>query len=281
MMKSSRLLLLLASLSLLTTCNPPSPNDINIIPQPSRAYVVPGSFTIEPDTRIITQTDNEDVMEVCAYFNAFIQRAAGYTLEIVDDEAVTSFSGDMVITTFNADTAWGEERYKLEISGGSSIVLQARTSKGLFYGIQTLLQMMPPEIMSDQLVEEIDLEVPAVHINDQPRFEWRGMHLDVGRHFFPKDFVKKYIDLMAMYKMNVFHWHLTEDQGWRIEIEKYPDLTPNEKKICAFLRLNMSTKDICAITYQSVRSIDMARFRLRKKIGLDSDENLVSFLSQF
>ncbi len=224
-MKVRNIVLLALAVFTLATCNPPSPEDINIIPQPANAFVVPGSFTIDPSTRIITQLEKEDVVKVCEYFNTYIKRVAGFELEIVDDESVTSFSGDMVITTYNADTSWSEETYDLEIHGGSSIVLQAKSSVGLFYGIQTLLQILPPEIMSDQVIEDLDLTAPAVNIFDYPRFDWRGMHLDVGRHMFPKEFVKKYLDLMALYKMNVFHWHLTEDQGWRIEIKKYPKLT--------------------------------------------------------
>jgi hexosaminidase len=206
-------------------CNPPSSSDINIIPQPANAHVQPGSFTIEPDTRIITQMEMEDVVGVCEYFNSFIKRAAGFELEIVDDEAVSSISGDIVVTTFNADSTMGEETYRLRIQGGSSVVLQATTSAGLFYGVQTLLQLLPPEINSDQVVEDIDLTMPAVYVYDYPRFEWRGMHLDVCRHIFSVQFIEKYLDLMAMYKMNTFHWHLTEDQGWRIQIDKYPELT--------------------------------------------------------
>ena len=224
-MKTRYLFLFVASIMILSTCSPPSQNDISIIPQPATAYVIPGSFEIGPKTRIITQKDMDDVVAICEYFNDFIETTAGYRLEIVDDEAVTSFSGDMVITTFNADTTWHDEAYSLRVQGGSSIVLQAKATEGLFYGVQTLLQLLPPEIMSKSLVEDIELVIPATTIHDRPRFEWRGMHLDVCRHFFPKEFIKKYLDLMALYKMNVFHWHLTEDQGWRIEIKKYPGLT--------------------------------------------------------
>src|SRR5210317_138375 len=212
-------------LAMLSACNPPSSEDVNIIPQPANAHVQPGSFTIEADTRIITEIEKEDMVAVCDYFNSFIQRSAGFSLEIVDDESVSNISGDIVITTYNADTTWGEESYQIRVQGGSSVVLQARTSRGLFYGVQSLLQLLPPEIMGDQLVEGIDLTMPAVYIFDYPRFDWRGMHLDVGRHIFSVQFIKKYIDLMAMYKMNTFHWHLTEDQGWRIQIDKYPELT--------------------------------------------------------
>ncbi|MEN8224778.1 MAG: family 20 glycosylhydrolase [Bacteroidota bacterium] len=224
-MKARYLFLPFATLLAISSCKPPSPDDINIIPQPANAFVIPGSFEIEAETRIITQTELDDVVAVCEYFNDFIEASAGFRLDIVDDEQVSNFSGDIVITTYNADTARSEEYYELKVQGGRSVVLQANKPEGLFYGIQTMLQILPPEVMSKTAVEDIELRMPAVNVFDYPRFEWRGMHLDVGRHFFPKEFIKKYLDLMAMYKMNVFHWHLTEDQGWRIEINKYPKLT--------------------------------------------------------
>ena len=92
-----------------------------------------------------------------------------------------------------------------------------------FYGVQTLIQAITP--YSKQLIERHPLELPCVEITDHPRFSWRGMHLDVSRHFFDVAFIKKYIDVIAFHKLNVFHWHLTDDQGWRIEIKKYPKLT--------------------------------------------------------
>lgn len=224
-MRTRYAILLISGLLILNSCRPPSPSDINIIPQPTNAHVIPGSFTIDEDTRLITQMDREEVVAVCEYFNDFLERTAGFRLNMVDDEEVSDISGDIVITTYNADTAWGGETYQLNVQGGSSVVLQARHHRGLFYGVQTLLQMLPPEIMGDAAVEDPDLKIPAAYFFDYPRFEWRGMHLDVCRHFFSTEFIKNYLDLMAMYKMNVFHWHLTEDQGWRIEIEKYPELT--------------------------------------------------------
>ncbi len=96
---------------------------------------------------------------------------------------------------------------------------------GLFYGIQTIRQLLPPAIFREAPLDSMRWTMPAVTIEDQPRFRWRGAHLDVVRHFMPKEFVKKYLDLLALHKMNSFHWHLTDDQGWRIEIRKYPKLT--------------------------------------------------------
>ena len=114
-------------------------------------------------------------------------------------------------------TNFDREYYNLNI-WKSKIHISAFSNKGVFYGIQTLLQMIPYS-------KSGEIRLNEVSISDQPKFQWRGIHLDVSRHFFPKDFIKKYIDYLAMYKMNTFHWHLTDDQGWRIEIKKYPKLT--------------------------------------------------------
>jgi len=110
----------------------------------------------------------------------------------------------------------GEEAYEMSINS-SGIHIRASHEKGFFYGFQSLIQLLPPNKHIANL--------PYLEIQDSPRFAWRGLHLDVGRHFFPTEFIKKYIDLMAFYKFNTFHWHLTEDQGWRIEIKQYPKLT--------------------------------------------------------
>lgn len=122
------------------------------------------------------------------------------------------------------DASVGAESYRLGIDeGGISIV--AGDAAGAFYALQTLHQMLPPEISGNGPALSADWVLPEVNIQDTPRFPYRGLHLDVGRHFFDVAFVKRYIDTMARYKLNVFHWHLTEDQGWRIEIDAYPRLT--------------------------------------------------------
>ena len=117
----------------------------------------------------------------------------------------------------------GKEGYVLEV-GQRSVRISALASTGLFYGAQTLRQLHPPEIYSPSVVSK-DWKIPAVEIRDFPTFGWRGVMLDVSRHFFPPEDVKKFIDTLASLKINVFHWHLTDDQGWRIEIKKYPKLT--------------------------------------------------------
>jgi len=108
---------------------------------------------------------------------------------------------------------------------GSRITIRAYRAAGVFYGVETLRQLLPPDIFRQAAVSGVIWTVPAVDIEDLPRFSWRGAHLDVSRSFMPKEFVKKYIDLIALYKLNRFHMHLTDDQGWRIEIKKYPLLT--------------------------------------------------------
>ena len=118
----------------------------------------------------------------------------------------------------------GNEGYRLTASS-DEITIRAHRAAGILHGSQTLRQLLPPEIFRRAQAAGASWEIPAVAIEDRPRFGWRGSHLDVGRHFMPKEFVLKHIELLALHKLNVFHWHLTEDQGWRIEIKKYPRLT--------------------------------------------------------
>src|SRR5262249_18871069 len=122
------------------------------------------------------------------------------------------------------DTSLGSEGYRLVVKPGVVTVTSA-TPAGAFYAVQSIRQLLPPAIFRDAPVAGVAWTIPSVTIVDRPRFVWRGMHLDVSRHFMPKEFVKKYIDLLALHKMNTLHWHLTDDQGWRIEIKKYPLLT--------------------------------------------------------
>ena len=107
----------------------------------------------------------------------------------------------------------------------NNVVIRAATPAGSFHGVQSLLQLLPPQALAKTRCDGMAWEIPAVLIEDQPRFKWRGMMLDVGRHFLPKEDVKQMIEAMALHKLNTFHWHLTDDQGWRIEIKKYPKLT--------------------------------------------------------
>ena len=151
-------------------------------------------------------------------------------------------SGDqnnaIIFSDNNINESLGPEGYELKIT--ESNVIAKGTAHGLFYAVQTLFQLLPEEIYSNSKKSNISWSVPSLKISDKPRFKWRGMHLDVGRHLFPVSFIKKYIDYLALHKLNIFHWHLTEDQGWRIEIQRYPRLTEigSKRKGTTLARLN-------------------------------------------
>jgi hexosaminidase len=197
------LLFLLISLSF-------SQNNIAFIPIPQNTLVGKGSFYINTKTYI--QAD-ENSFEA-NYLKEAIQSPTGLHLKITSKNNSKNIQLVLLepkIANFN------KEQYEIVVSD-SAIVISALTNQGLFYGIQTLLQMVPFE-------KKNEIVIPWIKISDAPKYAWRGMHLDVCRHYFPITFIKKYIDYLAHYKMNTFHWHLTEDQGWRIEIKKYPKLT--------------------------------------------------------
>ena len=196
-------------------------SDICIIPQPSSLTRSEGAFEIQPRTSIRVSGDARAVGE---YLCNLLLPATGYTLAIQETAEQDAEAGTILLTTLGADRSLGDEGYALSVTP-EAIVIRAPTAAGLFYGVQTLRQLLPSEVESGETAAGVAWIVPAVAITDVPRFQWRGMHLDVGRHMFPLAFIKRFVDLMAMCKMNVFHWHLTEDQGWRIEIVKYPKLT--------------------------------------------------------
>lgn len=164
--------------------------------------------------------------EEASYLNdlLFVTNWRGYPVSILSEKPDSSF---IILAIDEKGEYENEEAYRLSVTE-RGIQINANTRAGLFYGIQTLRQLFPAEIehTDPSLVpKNTSWEIRAVKVYDYPRFGYRGMHLDVARHFFPVEFVKKYIDLLALYKFNRFHWHLTEDQGWRIEIKKYPKLT--------------------------------------------------------
>jgi len=190
--------------------------DVNIIPKPLHQQILSGVTSISAKTKVIS---SEALLTTANYLSALLSNAFDDKIEVV----VGKTASENCILLVTDDNIKGDEEYKLLVDGGK-IIISGRTARGVFYGIQTLRQMLPASIESGE--EKLsEIQINNILINDKPRFKYRGMHLDVGRHLFPVDFIKKYIDLIAMHKMNVFHWHLTEDQGWRIEIKKYPKLT--------------------------------------------------------
>ena len=193
-----------------------------IIPMPMNTKWGSGNFVINTSTVIVADTSDRPSVD---FFNSYLQRFYGFHL------AVQSSSSPRAIhfSTIRANDGEPGE-YGLHVSD-DNITITAGSHEGCFYGMQTLIQLLPVApfaASADGLVIHPDasgLAIPVVTIYDFPRFAYRGLHLDVGRHFFPVEFVKRYIDYMALHKLNYFHWHLTEDQGWRIEIKKYPRLT--------------------------------------------------------
>jgi len=194
---------------------------IGLIPKPVNMTPSPGVFELGSATRIKASSE---AIKVGAYLQESLQTPTGYSLALEEASGGKPEPNEILLTTVGAGDGLGDEGYELEATP-EAITIRASKAAGLFYGVQTLRQLLPPDIESAQPVQGVAWVVPAVNIHDKPRFGWRGMHLDVGRHFFPVEFIKRYIDLLALHKMNVFHWHLTEDQGWRIEISKYPGLT--------------------------------------------------------
>ena len=182
-----------------------------------------GKFRITPDTMIQYLPETPEVQRTADFLAQKINTATGFSLiPAVADE--TAESAQSILLVLDEDADFGDEGYELDVAAGM-ILLKASAAAGLFYGMQTLRQLLPPEIESPTPVRGVILEIRNCHIEDQPRFPWRGMLLDCCRHFMDKAFVKRYIDLLAYHKMNRLHWHLTEDQGWRIEIKRYPKLT--------------------------------------------------------
>lgn len=184
--------------------------DYQVIPKPAELTMQVGKFVIDGGTSISAA---EGLKEEATFLAESIQQLTQVSPSITDQKA----SIDLVLN----DQIENEEGYTLEVTP-DQINISGKNAKGVFYGIQSLVQLIS---LPEEGSSITDITVPAVTIKDQPRFIYRGMHLDVARHFFDVDFVKKYIDMIAMHKMNTFHWHLTEDQGWRIEIKKYPELT--------------------------------------------------------
>ena len=198
------------------------PNTYSVIPYPNSLVQEDGTFVFNKKTKMIcTSSLDSASQEVVRNFSALLNNVAGLKTECIVDEE----KSDKNIVFFDLDTSIADEGYSLDIDP-SKIIIKASSAAGFYYAVQSLKQLLPIAVYGDKESVSVEKwEVPCAHIDDAPRFSYRGMHLDVARHFFSVDEVKRYIDLLAMHKLNVFHWHLTDDQGWRIEIKKYPKLT--------------------------------------------------------
>jgi hexosaminidase len=193
---------------------------LRLIPLPANIVPLEGEFTVGPNTHIILDVAQIEAMPVAETLAGLFRRPDGQPLPITIGGPPTA--GEIRLTPDPSITTG--EGYRLLVMP-ERISIAARTARGLFYGVQTLRQLAPVEIETPQSAAATAWRLPAVEIKDAPRFPYRGMHLDVGRHWFPAPFIKQYIDLLAAYKFNTFHWHLTDDQGWRMEIKQYPRLT--------------------------------------------------------
>lgn len=191
-----------------------------IIPYPENIIPQSGVFTINENTEIIIQTSKEDYHRIIKFLHERLNTVAGFSLTISKKKSPVGTNSIF----FREVAGFAPEAYRLIIDK-KSVIVESSYANGAFYALQTIFQLLPAEIYSNRKQGQIKWTLPCVEINDTPRFSYRGMHLDVCSHFFPVEYIKRYLDLMAMHKQNVFHWHLTEDQGWRIEIKKYPELT--------------------------------------------------------
>ena len=193
---------------------------VPIIPTPMKVEVREGNVSIDrlrPSFRLTIEFKNEAKL-----LAERLRDSTGFPIKIKSLSKGPPGQILLIKTDFSRSPA-GED-YQLSVTP-TNVVIWARTGAAAFYGTQSLLQLLPPEIFSPNRVTNVDWQIPCVEIHDQPRFAWRGFMLDVSRHFFTKKEVEQVLDLMALYKMNTFHWHLVDDQGWRIEIKKYPKLT--------------------------------------------------------
>ncbi|QQM28487.1 beta-N-acetylhexosaminidase [Elizabethkingia sp. M8] len=196
--------------------------EISVIPKPQQILQKTGNFVIDQNTGI--QLKGASEKDVQLFLNQ-LRKVSVYALPVK--------SGQENSIIFQLDTKLGlpnQDGYTLDVSD-KNIVVKAKNGNGLFYATQTLRQLLPVSVESSNKKENKHWTIPALAITDYPRYDWRGYMKDVSRTFYSVDVVKKYLDLMALYKMNTFHWHLTDDQGWRIEIKKYPKLTSEQTTV--------------------------------------------------
>ena len=222
----SRLGLSLIFSAVISSCNQ-SNKETNaiesIIPRPQKVASTEKNFCIKESTGIVIEPGSEELRSIADYLAGKLKPSTGYGLPVssVADQTAT---GNILITTAGADSRLGEEGYELTITE-DQVKLVAPNPAGLFRGIQTIRQLLPAAVENATLQKDTNWTLPTGTIRDFPNYKWRGMMLDVSRHFFSIDEVKRLLDEMAYYKLNVFHWHLSDDQGWRIEIKSWPNLT--------------------------------------------------------
>lgn len=214
---------LFAVIGLTTSCGPKTDMErsynagINIIPMPAELQQQEGNFTLKNGATFYASTP--EAKKVAEFFIKKLQQPTGYTFNLAEGEGK-----DGITLTLDPNLSLNEEGYQMTVTA-DQVKITAKAANGLFYGMQTMLQLLPAEVESPELVKNIAWTAPCVTISDEPRFGYRGNLIDVCRHFMTVEDLKRNIDVLSMFKINTVHLHLTEDQGWRIEIKKYPKLT--------------------------------------------------------
>ncbi len=240
---------LLAALWCAAACSRPvAEGSFAVIPLPQEVEQTEDvPFVIDEKVRIVYPSGNQKMKANAAFLAGYVEEATGLRLEQVE----TNGKGKNIILELG-DTPYGAEGYQL-VSDKNKVLIKAATEKGVFYGIQTLRKAMPTGIAPGTLAA-----LPAASIKDYPRLSYRGTMLDVGRHYFPVAYLKQFIDLLVLHNINTFHWHLTEDQGWRIEIKKYPELTKVGSKRKETI-VNYETKEMDGKPYEGFYTQDEIR----------------------
>jgi hexosaminidase len=201
----------------------PAEEPLALVPQPVSVQRAPGTFTLDASTRVLTEAGDAGALAAAEAFVRVARPSTGFALPV--GELAGEAPGDAIVfTRKGGDAALGVEGYALEVSAAGAVVRSAG-APGLLHGTQTLLQLFPPELFARAVQAGVAWSAPGVQIRDQPRFVWRGLLLDVSRHFMTKDEVERILDQMALHKLNILHWHLVDDHGWRIEIKGHPKLT--------------------------------------------------------
>jgi len=208
----------------LVGCAAAEASALSIVPKPVEVDRSRANFTVDGETQILFGAANAELEKVADYLASVLRPATGLPLPVAATAEKEAHENNSLLSLVEDDGELGREGYRLEVCR-KGVDIAAPHAAGLFYGIQTLRQLLPPQVFSETPVEGQQWTVPCVRVRDYPRFAWRGLLLDVARHFMPKEFVKKFIDTMALHKMNSLQLHLTDDQGWRVEIKKYPKLT--------------------------------------------------------
>lgn len=193
---------------------------INVIPMPA-SIEAKGEGGFELTKNVSFVADGEELTKIAKFFALKIKGSTGFELQTIP--ASKNPKQEIAFALVGADIVPAEEGYTLDVSS-EGIKIQAQTPRGIFWGMQTLLQLLPAEIENRDVIRNVDWKIPYVSVIDEPRFGYRGQHLDPCRHFLTVEETKKFIDVLSMLKINKMHWHLTDDQGWRVESKVFPKL---------------------------------------------------------